>query len=145
MPTRFERFARVAARTVDAVFSERFLLFPQAQPALPASGGLPDVNARPIASPAREPIPFAGTFVAKGAILHAHGRAMADKTTRPIVAERPMIDVPRAALPTLPLNGDRVQRFETGELFELVRVLPEDDGRVWLHLAERRAPACPER
>ncbi|WP_375455720.1 hypothetical protein [uncultured Methylobacterium sp.] len=138
MPSLFASLAAVAGATVDAVFSEGFVLLPQSDAAAPLVGGVPDRNGRLRPSAVREVFAFVGTFVAPGAVLHAHGRSLADSTTRPVVGEKPMIDVAVAALPRRPEKGDLIRRDETGETFEVTRFVPEDLGRAWIHLAERR-------
>ena len=140
MPSLFASLAAAAGATCDAVFSEGFTCEPRA-PAVTAAGDR-DENGRRRVSAAREVIAFVGTFVAAGAVLHAHGRSLADSTTRPVVSEKPMIDVAIAALPQRPMKGDLIRRDDTGEVFEVTRFVPEDLGRARIYLAEKRTPAA---
>lgn len=137
MPSLFARLGRVAGRTVDAVYSEGFLFLPMAAPEA-ASGGLADVNARPVSSLSRPAIPFTGTWVAPGELMNAHGRTKADSTTHPIAGEKPCIDIADDALPQRPQEGDRIERVETGEIFAVAKVLPADFGRLRLYVTEAR-------
>ncbi|MCJ2108033.1 hypothetical protein MKK70_22185 [Methylobacterium sp. E-041] len=142
MPSLFSRLAAAAGATCDAVFSEGFVLEPYAPPETPT--GRRAVNARPQPSASGQVLAFVGTFVARGSVLHAHGRGMADGTTRGIAAESPMIDIAVGALPTPPLQGWIVRRSDTGEVFEVTKYLPADLGRAWIHLIEKRSAAVPE-
>ncbi|MGU3539985.1 hypothetical protein [Methylobacterium sp. A54F] len=128
---------------LDVGFSEDFLLDPTAKPV--ASSGRVDVNAGSVSSASRSMMPFPGIFVAAGAMLHAHGRAMADSTTRAVASEQPMIDAPIAALTQRPQQGDRVHRSGTGEVFEVTRYLAESPVRAWIYLSERRTAQRPDR
>ncbi|MCJ2143733.1 hypothetical protein [Methylobacterium sp. E-066] len=134
MPFEDEWLARQGE--LDAAFSEDFILEPQAPPDLPSRPGRGDVNARAVSSSARPALPFTGTFVDAGATLHAHGRRMADSASHGIAAERPMIDVPEAALPQRPQVGDIIRRLKTGAIFTVQAYLPEAPVRAWIYLAE---------
>ena len=142
MPSLFASLAAAAGATCDAVFSEGFVLEPYASPETPT--GRPAVNARQRPSTSGQVLAFVGTFVARGAVLHAQGRGMADSTTRGVAAESPMIDIAVGALPEPPRRGSIVRRNDTGEVFEVTKYLPSDFGRAWIHLAEKRSPAVPE-
>lgn len=139
MPSLFVSLAAAAGATVDAIFSEGFTLEPRVAPAV--ATGRPDPNARRVPITSRDSLAFIGTFVADGAQLHARGRAMDQSTTRVVIAEQPMIDVAVAALPQRPVQGDRVTRSDTGEVFEVTRFVPHDLGRAWIHLAAQHARA----
>lgn len=135
MPSLFARLGRVAGRTVDAVYSEGFLLEPMAAPV--AVDGRPgDVNGRPVPSSARVRLAFVGTYVAPGDLMNAHGRTKADSTTHPITGEKALIDVPDTALPQRPREGDRIYREATGEMFEVAKVIAGDFGRLRIYLTD---------
>lgn len=136
MPSLFARAARIAGRTVDAVYSEGFLFEPMASPG--AASGAADVNARPVASLSRPAIPFRGTWVAPGDLMNAHGRTKADSTTHPIAGEKPHIDIAEDALPQRPQEQDRIWREETGAVFEIAKVLAGDFGRLRIYVTEAR-------
>ena len=126
-----------ASADLDAEFGEGLMLYPRAA-ATDLSGRL-DPNARPAYSSARPPVPFVGIFFDKGAMLHAHGRSMADSTTRPVVAEKPMIDVSRLQFGGQdPVQGDIVQRLDPQMTYEITRFVVDDLDRAWVHLAEQR-------
>lgn len=135
MPSLFARLGRVAGRTVDAVYSEGFLLEPMAPP-IPTKGQVADVNARTVPSARRPGFPFSGTWVAPGDLMNAHGRTKADSTTHPIAAEKPLIDAPESAFAERPIQGDRVTRLATAEVFEVAKVLPGDFGRLRIYVTE---------
>lgn len=127
-----------ASADLDAEFGEGLLLHPRAGSDDPS--GRPDPNARPVASQTRPPIAFVGIFFDKGAMLHAHGRSMADSTTRPVVAEKPMLDVDRAQFGgDDPLQGDIIQRLAPEAFYEVTRFVVDDLNRAWVHLAEMRS------
>ena len=130
-----------ASADLDAEFGEGLMLYPRAAATDPT--GRLDPNARPAYSSARPPIPFVGIFFDKGAMLHAHGRSMADSTTRPVVAEKPMIDVSRLQFrrPRNPVQGDIVQRLDPQMTYEITRFVVDDLDRAWMHLAEQRGAA----
>lgn len=133
MPSLFARLGRVAGRTVDAVYSEGFLLEPMAHP---VSGRVADVNARTVESAYRPPVRFDGTWVAPGDLMNAHGRTKADSTTHQIAAEKPLIDAPETAFAQRPVERDRVTRIDTREVFEVAKVLPGDFGRLRIYVTE---------
>lgn len=135
MPSLFATLGTVAGATVDAVFSEGWHLEPLAAPE-PSEGGRPDVNARPVTSQRRARIRFEGTYVAPGDLMNAHGRMKADSTTHPIVGEKACVDVAVAALPQRPRERDRIWRLDTGEVFEVARVLAGDFGRLRIYLTD---------
>lgn len=138
MPSLFAGLARAASATVDAIFAEDFEIEARSVPAIDApvlANGRPDVDARRTGSTTRLSYAFRGVFVAAGSVIHAHGRAMADSTTRAIVTDRPMIDVDVASLQQRPARGDIIRRFETGERFEISDPLKAVDHRraqIWL-------------
>ncbi|MGU3665811.1 hypothetical protein ACLBX9_16655 [Methylobacterium sp. A49B] len=134
MPFEDEWLARQG--DLEAAFSEGFILEPQAAPDLPGPSGRGDVNGRPVSSSFRAALAFSGTFVDAGAVLHAHGRRMADSASHGISAERPMIDVAQAALPQRPQIGDIIRRMSTGTVFTVQGYLPEAPVRAWIYLAE---------
>lgn len=124
-------------RVFDRVAGEDFLLFPQAAPT-DATGAL-DADARSAASASRPAVLFRAIFFDKGAQLHAHGRSMADSTTRPIVAESPMLDYAVEDLPDWSRAGDRVQRVSTGVVYGVAEDGEADLGRRRIRLVERSA------
>lgn len=126
-------------RVFDRVAGEDFLLFPSGVPCRP--DGLPDVNARPVASETQPAVAFRAIFFDKGAVLHAHGRSMADSTTRPVTAESPMLDYAVEDLPGWSREGDRVQRLATGVVYDVAQDGEADIGRRRIRLAEKRQPA----
>lgn len=132
----FEDEWRLRQGDLDAAFGEAFILEPMADPEPPGRSGLSDVNARPVPSAARVALPFDGTFVAAGAMMHAQGRRMADSASHTIAAERPMIDVAEGALPQRPQVGDLIRRLKTNEVFSVQAYLPEAPVRAWIYLAE---------
>jgi len=137
MASAFDEIWADASADLDAEFGEAWMLFPRAAPTDPA--GRPDPNARAVASVARQPVPFVGIFFDKGAMLHAHGRSMADSTTRPVVAEKPMLDVSRAQFEGRdPAQGDVVVRLDPAATYEITRFVVDDLDRAWVHLAEQR-------
>ncbi|WP_182179308.1 hypothetical protein [Methylobacterium radiotolerans] len=137
MASAFDEIWADASADLDAEFGESLMLYPRAAAVDPS--GRPDPNARPVASVARAPVPFVGIFFDKGAMLHAHGRSMADSTTRPVVAERPMIDVSRGQFQGRePAQGDLVQRLAPVAIYEVTRFVVDDLDRAWVHLAEQR-------
>ena len=126
-----------ASADIDAEFGESLVLIPTA--AMAGAGGIADPNARSSLSPVRQPLPFIGIFFDKGAVMHAQGRSMADSTTRPVVAEKPMIDVDRAQFAEDPVEGDIVQRVDPVAVYKITRFVVDDLNRAWMHLAERRS------
>lgn len=134
MPFEDEWLARQV--DLDAAFSEGFILEPVSFPDLAGSFDRKDVNGRPGQSMARPAIPFSGTFVEAGAMLHAQGRRMADSASHTVAGEKPMIDIPRYALPQRPQPGDIVRRLRTGEVFAVEAYLPEEPVRAWIYLTE---------
>lgn len=135
MPSLFAGLAASAGATVDAVFSEGFRLEPTAPPE-PADGRRPNVNLRKVASSARPLVAFLGTYVAPGDLMNAHGRTKADSTTHPIAGEKALVDVAVSALPQRPREGDRIHRDDTGQVFEVAKVLPGDFGRLRIYLTD---------
>ncbi|GJD51091.1 hypothetical protein OPKNFCMD_3842 [Methylobacterium crusticola] len=135
MPAPFAALARAASRTVDAVYAEGFTLQPRTAPLV---GAVRDVNARPVVDTARLAVAFRGVWVAPGAMMNAHGRAMSDATTKAIAGEKPRIDVDVARLPQRPVQGDLIIRTDTGERYQVTDYLPVDLGRAQIHLAEIR-------
>ena len=136
MPSLFASLAAVAGATVDAVFSEGFVLQPRAHAALPSVGSVADVNGRTQPSMARDVISFIGTWVAAGALMNAKGRGAAYSTTQAIAAEKPIIDVAVDALPQRPQDGDRILRNGTGEVFTVAKCLPGDFGRLEIYVTD---------
>jgi hypothetical protein len=136
MPSLFAALASAASATVDAVYAEGFTIEGRARPATPA--GRVDVNAGTVPSTVRVSYPFQGIWIAVGAVLHAHGRAMSDATTRGVVAEQPMVDVDLHSLLERPQMGDIVRRDATGERFTVTRFKAVDFGRALVMLAEIR-------
>lgn len=143
MPSLFAGLAAAASATVDAVFAEEFRILARAAPAIAAqvlANGRPDVNAERVARPGAPAggVSFFGVFVAVGATVHAHGRGMADSTTRPIVSDRPMIDVDVAVFTSLaarPKAGDVIVRVETGERFKVTdpwKAVDYGRAQIWL-------------
>ena len=108
---------RDALQRLDVVFGEDFDLEPLA---VPTVNGRPDVNARPVADPDRQPVTFRATYRDIGSTQYAKGRAMADNTTRKISADGPHIRLTPGAdgSPHLAQN-DRITRRATGERFRL--------------------------
>ncbi len=135
MPSLFAALGVAAGATVDAVFSEGFLLEPMAPPET-AVGQRVNVNLRKVASSARAMMPFDGTYVAPGDLMNAHGRTKADSSSHPIAGEKALVDVAVAALPQRPREGDRIHRVDTGEAFEVAKVLPGDFGRLRIYLTD---------
>lgn len=145
MPSLFAGLAAAASATVDAVFAEEFRILARAAPAIAApvlANGRPDVNAERVARPGAPAggVSFFGVFVEVGSTIHAHGRGMADSTTRPIVTDRPMIDVDIAAFRALaarPKADDIIVRVDTGERFKVTDPWKTVDlGRAQIWLAE---------
>ena len=138
MPSLFAGLAAAASATVDAVYAEGFELRPRADPDIAApilANGRPDVNARPVTSTTRNVVAFRGVFVAPGSTVHAHGRGMADSTTRAMVTERAMIDVDVRALAVRPERNDVIRRLDTGEEFRVADPWDAVDlgrARIWL-------------
>lgn len=136
MPSVFE--TAWAARQGDLIarFSEAegFLLEPSVAA---GSSAQPDENARRVADAVRPTLPIAGIFIAKGSLMHAHGRSMADATTRPVVAETPILIVQLDALSQPILAEDRITRRRTGERFRVTKIVPQQFGRGYVHLAGR--------
>lgn len=144
MASAFDEIWADASADLDAEFGEGLVLHPRAAAVDPS--GRSDPNARPVASVARAPVPFVGIFFDKGAMLHAHGRSMADSTTRPVVAERPMVDVSRGQfVGREPAQGDLVQRLAPVMTYEVTRFVVDDLDRAWVHLAEQRIAGAPVR
>lgn len=135
MPSLFAALGQVAGATVDAVFSEGFVLEPMAPPEA-ASGKRPNVNLRMAASTARPQIPFAGTYVEPGELMNAHGRTKADSTTHWIAGAKAMVDVAVTALQQRPMERDRIIQLDTGAVFEVAKVLPGDYGRLRIFLVD---------
>jgi len=130
-----------ASADIDAEFGENLTLYPRAAPTDPL--GRADPNARSVPSMERWTVPFVGIFFDKGAMLHAHGRSMADSTTRPVVAEKPMVDVDRLQFGGRePVQGDIVLRHDTETFYEVTRFVVDDLNRAWMHLAEHRAASA---
>lgn len=143
MPSLFAALGAAAGATVDAVYSEAFTLEPMAEPAS-VDGRPADVNARRVPSSTRPGLPFLGTYVAPGDLMNAHGRTKADATTHAIAGEKALIDIPVTALPQRPRDGDRVIREDTGEIFEVAKVLPGDFGRLRIYVTDaQRRPSTP--
>lgn len=138
MPSVFE--AAWAARRGDmtAHFAEieGFRLEPQAKPLRTIAGGVQvrDVNAASVPDPGRVATDFSAIFKAKGAVLHAQGRGMADSTTRPVVAESPMIEM--ALADAALLSDDVIVRARGGARYVVVKVVPQPFGRGLVHLVE---------
>lgn len=135
MPSLFAALAVAAGATVDAVYGEDFLFVPMAPPE-PTDGRRADVNLRRVASTARPQLPFTGTYVAPGDLMNPHGRTKADSTTHQVAGEKPLVDVAVAALPQRPVQGDRIHRLDTREVFEVAKVLPGDFGRLRIYLTD---------
>lgn len=106
-----------ALQRLDAFFGEDFDLEPFT---VPTVNGRPDVNARPVPDPDREPVTFLASYRDIGSTQYAKGRAMADNTTRKISADGPYIRFTPSAdgSPHLAQN-DRITRRKTGERFRL--------------------------
>lgn len=138
MPSLFAALAFAASATVDAVYAEGFVLEPRAAPEISApllANGRPDVNARSVSSTTRAGVAFQGVYVAAGATIHAHGRGMADSTTRATITDRPMIDVDVRSLPQRPQRDDVIVRNDTGERFRVADpwdALDLGRVRIWL-------------
>lgn len=138
MPSAFARLAAPASATVDAVFAEGFELHVRMAPEIEApilASGRPDVNARPVASSGPGIFAFRGVFVAAGSRIHAHGRGMADNTTRAMVADRPLIDIDVSALSVRPKANDVILRVDTGERFRIAdpwEAVDHGRARIWL-------------
>lgn len=116
---------------LDASFGERFLFEPATRPVF---DGMIDVDARPIDDDARAIRSFLAIFVDRAEAIHAHGRSMADRTTRAMVSGQPMLDVVMAQLPQPLQAGDVIRRDATGERFQVRQILPEELGRAWIML-----------
>lgn len=129
MASRFAAAAAACATAVDGWYGEDFLLVPRAKAG---------VNDRSGADPMRAPSPFRGVFVAKGAVLHAHGRNRADATTTAVAAETPTIrvTVPPGVEPRI---DDHVTRIGSGERFRVASQLERQYGGVRLKLTEIRS------
>ena len=141
MPSLFAGLAAAASATVDTVYGEGFRIEMREAPPIAAPGlasGRPDVNARPVASALRVDFEFIGVFLAPGAVLHAHGRGMSDATTRPIVAEQPMIDVDVGSLTERPRVDDVIRRIDTDELFRVATFKAVEFRRALITLTEIR-------
>ena len=134
MSSLFAALAAAASGTIDAVYAEGFTIAARMAPTPPGPGQRrADVNAETVPDTVRVSYPFEGVWIDAGAVLHAHGRSMADSTTRPVVAEQPMIDVDVASLLERPQVGDH-----TDELWRVTRFKPVDFGRALIMLAEIR-------
>lgn len=129
-----------ASADLDAEFGEAFELTPTASAV--TFGAVADPNARPSLSALRGPVAFVGIFFDKGSVIHATGRAMADSTTRSIIAEKPMIDVDRTQFQGDLLRGDIVRQIDPPRVFEVTAFVVDDLNRAWVHLAERRGPGA---
>lgn len=140
MPSPFE--AAWAARSSDLLVHfnemEAFLLEPQTRPTMTVAGGLevPDVNQATVADPGRPVLAVQAVFLDKGAPLHAHGRSMADSTTRPIVAESPIAILQLDAIGMDVERDDVLTRTRTGKRYAVTKVVPQQFGRGFAHLAE---------
>lgn len=133
MPPLFASLAHTAGATVDAVYSEGFRL--EASTAPPSGpGGRPDPNARRIATSARAPFDFDGTYVCEGSVIQVRAPGRDANAVRGLVGEKPMVDVAVSALRRWPERDDAVLRRDTGQRFLVSRVLPADFGRVWIEL-----------
>lgn len=130
---------------LEAAFSEEFILEPRSIPDLPGKSSRGDVNGRSVASSSRPAFPFSGTFVNAGAMLHAHGRRMADSASHAVSAEQPMIDVPEVAMLQRPQVGDVILRLRTGAVFTVQAYLLEAPVRAWIYLAEGERRSDPPR
>lgn len=145
MSSLFAGLAAAASATVDAVFAEEFRILARSAPVIAApvlANGRPDVNAARVARPGAPAggVSFQGVWVAAGSTVHAHGRGMADSTTRPIVTDRPMIDVDVAVFASVaarPKAGDVILRVATGERFKVTDPWKAVDlGRAQIWLSE---------
>lgn len=136
MPSLFAALGQIAGATVDAVFSEGFMLEPMAPPQPAVAGRRPNVNLRMTASTARPQIPFSGTYVEPGELMNAHGRTKADSTTHWVVGAKAMVDAAVAAMPQRPMERDRIVRLDTGDVFEVAKVIPGDYGRLRIFLVD---------
>lgn len=137
MPSPFRRAAVRAGRALDRVFGEEFRVTPYGLP--PTLSGSPtDVNVRRALDPSRQVVTFTGAFTSADEEYKTEGRRMPQNAARAGVAPRPAIDVARSALPYLPKEGDRIERLETGETFDVGRTMADDVGRVTILLTERQ-------
>lgn len=141
MPSPFE--AAWAARRNDLLSRfreiEGFLWEPQAAPyVLIAGASVPDGNADTVPDPERPISAVSGVFVEKGAVLHAHGRSMADSTTRPAVAEVPTLIVGFEEIASRVAVRDQVTRLRTGEAFVVTKIVRQPFDRGYVHLARFR-------
>lgn len=138
MPSVFASLAAAASATTDAVFAEGFELHTRSAPEIEApilASGRPDVNARPVTSSGPSIFPFRGVFVAEGSRIHAHGRGMADSSTRAMVTDRPLIDIDVRALSVRPKANDVILRVDTGERFSVAdpwEAVDHGRARIWL-------------
>lgn len=126
-------------RVFDRVGGEDFLLYPQAPPS--DGNGALDGDARRGSSMNRPAVSFRAIFFDKGAPLHAHGRAMADSTTRPVAAESPFLDYAVEDLSGGSAKDDLVLRVKTGVTYRITLDTEADIGRRHIRLTERSGEA----
>lgn len=140
MASPFDACRLATNRVFDRVGGEDFVLLPQAAPL--DAAGVPDSDARKSARAGSSgatvpPVPFRAIFFDKGAQLHAHGRSMADSTTRPIGAESPFLDYAVEDLAGQSRPGDLVLRMKTGVTYRVTLDTEADIGRRHIRLTER--------
>lgn len=139
MASPFDACRLATNRVFDRVGGEDFVLLPQAAPLDAAGAPDGDARKRPRAaqSGAVPPVPFRAIFFDKGAQLHAHGRSMADSTTRPIGAESPFLDYAVEDLAGQSKPGDLILRMKTGVTYRVALDTEADIGRRHIRLNER--------
>jgi hypothetical protein len=135
MASPFDAYRLATNRVFDRVAGEDFVLLPHVAP---IAAGAPDGNGRKLPrTDAPVQTPFRAIFFDKGAQLHAHGRSMADSTTRPIGAESPFLDYAVGDLPGQSRIGDLVLRVKTGVTYRVALDTEADIGRRHIRLNER--------
>lgn len=140
MASPFDACRLATNRVFDRVGGEDFVLLPQAPPL--DAAGQPDGDARKrprtgSTGATVPPVPFRAIFFDKGALLHAHGRSMADSTTRPVAAESPFLDYAVEDLVGQSKAGDLVLRVKTGVTYRVALDTEADIGRRHIRLNDR--------
>jgi hypothetical protein len=112
MASPFAGMVAAAELTVAAVFGERLRLIPR-------DAG--DPNARNAADPSRPTIEVAGEFNEPSSAARPQGRGIANSNTHGMVRQQPSATL-HGVLAWIPVKGDRLERVETGRLYEIAEV-----------------------
>lgn len=132
MSTPFDLAAATASAAIDAVFGEVFEII--------AMKTGDDVNSPRIADASRASFSVKAAFCAPSTSAYPQGRPpFTDDSAQRVDITKPRISVDSRLLAWAPRLGDRVTRLNTGDIFEISKILPDSSStRTALSLTSRK-------